>query len=266
MQATRLWRLACLLVLGSAATASCGKDEAASPSITPGGGEAGGGERSSAGATSTAGEDSGPLGGNASSTAGSTSTMGGALPAGGTATGSAGATTAGAAGVGGELSSAGNGGSGSSTPPGEQLVLCTRLTNRVNHAVAQGKAFATAAYADCRVRWIVPLKPDLDEYRQQLVIWDLEFWGCQGNPVTNFGLVWGTPALSAGDASILIELYLTAANAELELSTDERTEMKAALDRLAEPLISSPSEDPSQSSCVDDTGSPSGTPGAGGDP
>ena len=192
--------------------------------------------------------------------------MGGAPHAGGTATGGADANTAGAAGVGGELGTAGNGGSGPTTPPGEQLTLCARISNRVPHADAHTRAFATAVFADCRIRWIVPLKPDLDEYRQQLVVWDLEFWGCQGNPVTNFGLVWGTPALSAGDAKLLIEQYLTTTNAELELSTDERAEMKAALDRLAEPLISSPSEQPSKSSCVQNTGGAGGAAGAGGAP
>ena len=71
---------------------------------------------------------------------------------------------------------------------------------------------------------------------------------------------------NTGDANLLIDLYLTTTNAELELSTDERTEMKAALDRLAEQLISSPSEEPSQSSCVSNNGGTAGAAGAGGAP
>lgn len=166
---------------------------------------------------------------------------------------------AGAAGAGGVL---GGGGSGPNSPGGEQLVLCIRITNQVPRADIQARAFAKAIFADCRIKWVVPLGEDLDEYRQQLVIWNLEFWGCQGKAVSDFGLVYGTPALSAGDASLLIEHYLTTVDAEVQLSTDERSEMKAALDRLAEQLISSPSEEPSQSSCVTNTGGAAGAAGA----
>lgn len=257
MQATRLWRLACLLVLGSATLASCGKDEGTSHSVTPQGGASG----ASAGTppTSTAGEPSGAVGGNGGTTAGS-STGGSTTNVGG----DAGAGAQSPTGMGGDGGALGSGGSGATPPTGEQLGLCARITGRVGHADAQSRAFATAVFTDCRIKWIVPLKPDLDEYRQQLVVWDLEFWGCQGSPVDDFGLVWGTPALSAGDAKLLIEHYLTTVNTELQLSTDERVEMKAALDRLAEQLISSPSEEPSQSSCVDNTGGAGGAAGVAG--
>lgn len=262
MQATTLWRLACLLVLGSATLASCGQDEGTTP-------KSGGGGGASAGtpATPTAGDDSVALGGNAGASGGSTagSTLGGSNTNLGGAAGTGAQPPTGTGGDAGALGNGGNGG-GATTPNGEQLVLCTRLTGKVVHADAHTRAFATAVFADCRIKWIVPLKPDLDEYRQQLVVWDLEFWGCQGNPVKDFGLVWGTPALSAGDANLLIEHYLTTANTELTLSTDERVEMKAALDRLAEQLISSPSEEPSQSRCVTNTGGAGGAAGAGGAP
>jgi hypothetical protein len=268
MQATRLWRLACLLVLGSATLASCGKDEGTSHSVTPQGGASG----ASAGTppTSTAGEPSGPVGGNSgvsggstagSSTGGSTTNVGGAAGAGAQApTGMGGDAGSGA------LGNGGDGGSGATTPTGEQLGLCILIDNEVPHADAQARAFAKAVFADCRIRWVVPLGSNLDEYRQQLVIWDLQFWGCQGAPVNDFGLVWGTPALSVGDANLLIEHYLTTVDAELQLSTDQRIEMKAALDRLAEQLISSSSEEPSQSSCVDNTGGAGGAAGAAGAP
>lgn len=160
----------------------------------------------------------------------------------------------------------GNGGNGP-VPAGEQLVLCTRITGKIGHVSTQSKAFATALFADCRIKWVVPLKPDLDEYRQQLVDWSYDFWGCEpASPVADFGLVYGTPALSVGDANLLIEHYLTTVDTEVQLSTDERTEMKAALDRLAKPLISSPSEEPSQSSCVANTGGAGGAAGASGAP
>lgn len=265
MQATRLWRLACLLVLGSAALASCGKDEATTHPNTPQGG-ANGGASAGTRATPVAGDDSGPLG-NGGASGGSTTT--GGSTTGGSSTNVGGDGTAGAhanngtmgdAGAGGVL---GAGGSGANSPPGEQLVLCTRITSKVPHADAQARAFAKAVFGDCRIKWVVPLGPNLDEYRQQLVVWNLEFWGCQGKPVSDFGLVYGMPALSAGDADLLVELYLATVDAELQLSSEEKSVMKAALDRLAKPLISSPSADPSHSSCVDESG---GTAGHGGAP
>jgi len=156
----------------------------------------------------------------------------------------------------------GGGGSGPE-PSGEQLGFCARISGRVGHADAQARAFAKATFADCRVKWVVPLGPNLDEYRQQLVIWNLEFWGCQGQPVSDFGLVFGTPQLSTGDASLLIELYLATADAELQLSPDERDDMKAALDRLAKQLIFSPSSEPSHSQCPVEAGGAGSSGGAG---
>lgn len=264
MQPTRLWRLACLLVLGSAALASCGEDEASKPSTTPQGGV---GASAGTKATPTGGNDSVPVGGNAgtagSSTAGSA--MGGSSSnVGGDATAGAGAEpptgVGGDAGAGGALGGGGNG----PLPTGEQLVLCTRITGKIGHVDDQSRAFAKALFADCHIKWVVPLGSGLDDYRQQLVDWSYDFWGCEvGSPVADFGLVYGTPALSVGDANLIIEHYLTTVDAEVQLSTDERLEMKAALDRLAKQLISSPAEEPSQSSCVANTG---GAAGAGGAP
>jgi hypothetical protein len=257
MQPTRLWRLACLLVLGSAALASCGKDEATKPSTTP---QGGGGASAGTKGTPTGGDASGAVGGVSGSTGGST-TGGSTTNLGGDAgTGAQGFD----AGAGGALGNGGNGGSGATAPSGEQLELCTRITGKVGHADAQARAFAKAVFADCDIRWVVPLGSDLDEYRQQLVVWSLEFWGCQGNPVTDFGLVWGTPELSAGDAGLLVDHYIATANAELALSIEERVDMASALNRLSEQLISSASVLPSQSSCMRNIGGAGGAAGAGG--
>ena len=90
------------------------------------------------------------------------------------------------------------------------------------------------------------------------MIWNLQLWGCQGQPVGDFGLVYRTPPLSAGDANLLIELYLTAATAELDLRPSELDDMRGALERLSKPLIVSDSSEPSASVC------PTGAGGAGG--
>ncbi|RYZ09137.1 MAG: hypothetical protein EOO73_05065 [Myxococcales bacterium] len=119
----------------------------------------------------------------------------------------------------------------------------------------------------------MPLDPNLDEYRQQLAIWNLEFWGCQGEPVTTLGLVWGTPRLSAGDVSRLIDAYLLATDAptaELGLSPVEYEEMKSALERLAAPYIADGSAEPSKPRCSSGNGGAGGeatsAAGAGGEP
>jgi hypothetical protein len=166
-------------------------------------------------------------------------------------------------------------GSGGVDPAGEQLPLCARLSLKTTRATTHSREFAKAIYADCRLSWLVPLTPDLSEYRQQLAVWDLEFWGCQGKPVRTFGLVWGMPQLSAGDVTALIEAYLVATDApaaELGLSPLEYEQMKSALERLAAPYIVDPSTEPSNPSCDLDSGGAGGAAnetraaGAGGTP
>lgn len=247
------WWLPLLL---SSAFAACADGEELSPgALTPVDGAGAGGESQSIGD-----------GGVAASLGG-----GGQSPGAGRPGAGVGGDSGAASGIGGEGegAAAGAGGVGS---VGEQLPLCARLSLQTTRATEQSRAFATAAYFDCRVSWVVPVGPNLDEYRQQLTIWNLEFWGCQGLPVTTFGLVWGTPQLSAGDASALIDTYLTAtdaAKAALELSPGEYKEMKSALERLAEPYITNDSTEPSKPACDAGSGGAGGVAagaGAGGSP
>jgi hypothetical protein len=68
---------------------------------------------------------------------------------------------------------------------------------------------------------------------------------------------------------LLIEHYIAVATAELTLSPPEIAEMRAALERLAAPLIADPSLEPSQSRCDTESGGAGGMPaepagGAGG--
>ena len=245
--------LACIGLLGSASLAACGKDEGLGHPTTPGSGGASAGAE----AVPVGGESAGGSGFNGG-VSGSVALGGNGMTAGTSAT--AGAAAVSDAGSGGAAGAAGN---APDTPGGEQLVLCARLTGRVGHADAQARAFAKATFADCRINWVVPLGPNLDDYRQQLVIWNLQFWGCQGQPVGDFGLVYGTPPLSAGDASLLIELYLTAATAELDLSPSELDDMRGALERLAKPWIVSDSSEPSASVCSTDAGGAGGAAAAG---
>jgi hypothetical protein len=247
MLRTRLWVLLCLTGLGQMSLFGCGEDEGASKPRQPGDG----------GSSTLGGEGpSETLGGNAADSSGGTaaSDTGGAP----VNTGGAPFDPEGGANLGGGL------GAGGATDPalGEQLELCARLSGNTIHAFNVEQGYAKAAIKDCRVTWVIPRKDDLVPFQNALLVSNLELWGCQGKPVENFALVYGTPELSQGDVTILIDEYMAAADLELELSPPEFDDMKAALERLAEPLIASASTEPSQPNCAVE--SAGGAAGAGG--
>lgn len=250
---TRLGTLASLGVLGAALLLSCGTDEGTSPDGHPGDG---------------GNDDTSPAGMGNQSTSGGT--HGGGTSSGGTSAGKSmggdGAGNLNLAGMAGGVSDAGAGGMPPMPSVGEQLDVCDRLTNLVAHADAVSRAYSKAAYADCRVKWVVPLvNSQLVEYKNRLVTWSLELWGCQGAPVTELALAYHQPELSKGDATIIIQHYLDVVDDELDLSPAEHATMKAALERLAAPLIVSASEEPSQAKCPVDMGT-GGAGGAGPEP
>jgi hypothetical protein len=254
---SRLGTLASLGVLGAALLLSCGTDEGTSP-VSPAG-EGGDNDTSTAGAgnPSTSGSTSGGThSGGTSSGGASAGTSSGGIAGNTTPTGGAN-----------QGSEAGAGGMPITPGGGEQLDICNRLSQFLELAPATSKAYQASVYADCRVKWVIPLQPQkaLIDYKNRLVTWSLEFWGCQGAPVTDLALVYPQASLSQGDATILIQYYLDVADAQLDLSPVEHAEMKAALERLAAPLIVSNSEEPSQSKCPVNTGA-GGAGGAGPDP
>jgi hypothetical protein len=196
---------------------------------------------------------------------------------GGSDGGQQGADGPGAAGAGGVMSTLDTGGEGGlgfaggagvPTVDGEQLGVCARLSGLVQLADNVGRAYSVAAYADCRIQWVIPLGAPLYDFRNELVAWSLGLWGCPGrSPVDTFALVYETPALSPGDATLLTEHYMKAAQTELDLSSGEFDEMQAALGRLAAPLLSGTSTEPSNSQCVAaGAGGAGGSAGTAGDP
>lgn len=240
----RLGMLGSLSALAAALAFSCGSDEGTSPNVHDGG--AGGGE-----SVPRAGESSGASSNSGSGGAGVAGTSAGGTAGGGT--GGDGGTTSSA---GATPSDAGAGGT-PLTPEGEQLELCERLTGLVPHSTKVTQEFRNASIRDCRITQLIPrASTGLDDWVQALLIWNLELWGCQGSPVTRFVLAKPGATLSAGDASVLIETYMNIADAELDLSPPEFTEMRAAIERLSTPVVVSPSMELSQSKCV--------VPGAGG--
>jgi hypothetical protein len=248
MHSARAPLLCALGLLGAAVAFSCGKDEGSSPNVHPGDG----GSDSEIAAGQNGGGNA-SHGGNGNSAA-----SGGVTPTGGVGEGG---TLGAAAGASGDSSASGASGA-DGTAEGEQLLLCKRLSGLVDHADKVSRAFSKTTYADCRVKWVVPLEQaQLVEYKNRLVSWSLAFWGCQGNPVTDFALAYHQPDLSQGDADILIQHYLDTVGAEVDLSPIEQAQMEAALARLAAPLLVSASTEPSQSKCPVDAGGG----GAGGD-
>jgi len=249
MQPTRLGMLASLSALGAALAFSCGTDEGTSPNVHPEGGADNGAPVAGQNMGATANVGGEPGGGTGGSSGASTS--------GGTA-----GDTAALGGAAGSLGSAGAGGEAVGPSSGEQLKLCDRLLNVVPHSTAVTRAFRNVAYVDCRITWVIPRATQLDDFVQALLIWNLQLWGCQGAPVTAFALAKPGAMLSAGDAAILIEMYMNAAQAELDLSPPEAAELRAAIERLAAPVVVSDSSEPSQSRCPVDMGN-GGAGGAG---
>jgi hypothetical protein len=252
--ATRSWVLACLALLGSSLLLCCGTDEA-----THGAASAGDAGQASLGL----GAEAAAFGGapsNVGATGGSTTNLGGTK----TTAGSGNSHDGGAAGSGADQpATAGQGGAPILPPEGEQLELCARLSGLVPHATAVERAYALSLYRDCDVTWLFPLvEQDLIDFKNGLVVWNLQLWGCQGAPVNTFALVSGTPALTAGDATALIDHYMAVTKAELHLSTPEFDEMRAALERLAKPLITDATTEFSNPQCATGAGGGGGVGGA----
>jgi hypothetical protein len=231
-----------VLALPVVVVPGCGKDEQSS---TPGCNDCGGeGGRS----------DGAGLGGDPVSASGSSvqpNGGAGAAAGGGDAPGGMGATEAG----GGQGGAAGAGvvggeAGGGASNEGEHLALCARLANGVHDADVVTSYYMSALYTDCRVSWLFPSGQDYVTQLNQLKRFNFQFWGCPGTPpVYTFALVLGTPALSQGDVNLLIDHYLTAAQAAVDLTSLERQTMQAALVRLSNPLIVASSPDLSHSAC-----------------
>lgn len=255
MQATRFRAAALLAVFVFASSPGCGDaDQPSKPGCKDCGGEGGGGDGAGLGGdpVSASGSSMQPSAGAGAAAIGGDAFGGTRTNEGGGGQGE----TAGAGAVGGEA----GGGAGND---GEQLELCARLANGVQDADKATSYYSSALFSDCRVSWLLPRGQGLATLVNQLKRFNYQFWGCpQTPPVYTFALVLGTPALSQGDADLLIDHYLAAAQSAVDLTVIERQTMQAALTRLSKPLIVDPSPEPSQPAC--ETGGAGGAGGAAG--
>jgi hypothetical protein len=229
-----------LLLVTLGVLSSCGTDEGLDSGPTTRILPNGGSDSGTAASSSVGGESSGgvrAIGGSAGTLAGEGPDLGG-MPFGGSAQAGAPPTLAGAG--------------GNDSGPTEQLSFGPRIPAQAANARDVAREYNHATFDDCRTRWVTDLflqSEAQQDFLNELVTWNLRFWGCQGEPVDNFALIYGTAPLSAGDATLLIEHYIAVATEALTLSPLEIDEMRAALQRLSAPLIADPSPEPSQPDC-----------------
>lgn len=260
------------IVLGLAAIYACGdEDKPTRPTTLVGGA---GGE---------AGEPAGGASPEATAGGPSSSAQAGDSAAGGMWTLQGGAPSSAGAGAGagqGPTNDAGmppvQGGGAGGMPGGdlgvEQLALCGRLTQRVVLSTRFVSNFDFVVYWDACIGWTTKLyevEQAQGDYLNQLSAWNQRFWGCTDTGAEGFPLVWKQPdVLTAGDANRLIARYISVLNLELEalgqstLSSNEEMEMRAALQRLSESMVTDPTIDYSHPECLNP---PVGEGGAGGE-
>lgn len=230
-------------------------------------------EQAAVSLSSDAGDD-GATGGNSTSTGGGGS---GGAETGGTSnqTGGAGnsadASTAGSGGVGvggnnsgGQLGSGGDAGGGDASTS-VALSVCVRLQSPSVLSFDVTRTYDHTVYADCRVKWVANLYLDVDQrevFLNNLLAWNMRFWGCTPPPPDNFALIFKPAPLTSADAAALIDDYVDVATQALGLSAPEITEMRAALTNLAKSTIATVSGEYSHSQCASDAGA-GGTDGGG---
>ena len=272
------------------AVGGCGDSERRDPGAGNAGagghtlsGEGGGGHGGSSGdaGAELGGEGALASGGAGDGSGGVNDGTGGSLPRGGSGgtsaggsgnKGATGGTTSGNAGAAAEAGDSGLAGEGTGATGGStQLEVCVRLSTQPSTiAWDVSRAFEISVNTDCRINWVrlLYLDPDIgldkrNAFLNRLIAFSTNLWGCFGStPPQSFDLIWKLTPLSAADVELLIDDYIAAASDPLALSPGETTELRAILNRLAEPYRMDP--DPgglSNSRCV--TGD-AGAAGAGG--
>lgn len=190
--------------------------------------------------------------------------------------GTSGAATSSGGAQGGNTALAGSGGAtaGSAGSGGvsNQLSICLRLSGATSLDLKVTNDYQNAFIADCNINWAFYLYYDsskgLDEqadFLNQLLAFNYELWGCADSPPpASFDLIYEPEPLTLADAGAFIDAYVGVATLDLGLSPPEIADMRAALERLSQPLLVAP--DPggfSQSRCAAQGGA-GGQTGSGG--
>jgi hypothetical protein len=200
--------------------------------------------------------------GGGSGGSGGSSGNGGSGASGGSAGNPAGGGTAGASGAAGT-----SGDSGRCPVQGTtyQFDWCpTLMTQEEANSLQAGivPQFIGDIHFDCRINKMVDDDPGgIPQFGNDVSGFTLELWGCQGDGVSHFGLANGSleeasvPTLTAADAALLIEKYVSRTVLVLELGPSLEKLLFDTLTCLAEGAITNPSTtDYTFSSCPPDAG------------
>jgi hypothetical protein len=190
---------------------------------------------------------------------------GGTVPAG---TGAVGGVDSGSGGtpiVGSDAGGAASGGGsgqggmegGSDASASVALTVCVRLQSPSVLAFDVTRTYDHTVYADCRVKWVANLYLDVDQrevFLNNLLAWNMRFWGCSPPPPTEFALIFKPAPLTSADAAALIDDYIDVSTQALGLSAPEIDQMRAALEKLSKSVVATVSNDYSKSQCATDAG------------
>jgi hypothetical protein len=133
------------------------------------------------------------------------------------------------------------------------LTICLRLPGFAANSFDVTQAYRAETTRDCRISWVTRLYLDVDDeatFLNRLLRWNIDLWGCSGDPPDDFGLLYEEVPLTSADADALIEIYMQAAITELELSATEIDEMRAALEHLADRVVERETDEFTDSHCV----------------
>ncbi len=165
-------------------------------------------------------------------------------------TSGAGATSGSGGAQGGNAALAGSDGLGAAGAGGQsnQLSICLRLSGKTALDIEVTNDFQNTFVVDCRINWTYYLYENpatgLDEqstFANHLLAFNYALWGCLDSPPpTRFELIYEDEPLTLADAGALIDAYMSVAGPDLSLSTPEAEAMRAALERLSQPLLVSP--------------------------
>jgi hypothetical protein len=133
----------------------------------------------------------------------------------------------------------------------ETIELCRRLDGPEALAHQVSLAYVPKLETDCRILDMVAGRRDGALYYNEVVHFSLDLWGCPERAAPAFALQVDSMALSKGDASVLIELYLEAAEERLALSSAEKLALQRELERLALAVVFSCTDELSYSTCED---------------
>lgn len=115
-----------------------------------------------------------------------------------------------------------------------RLELCRRLPAPQQKSQEVVLAYRRHVYQDCRAqRMILENGSEVYVFLNTLNAWTFAIWGCTSAAASGFGPLRDGFTVTVADLVLLSQLYVTATDQVIELSVQERVELRDALERLA---------------------------------